>query len=78
MGWVEIPKGPLIVAMETGPSTEVADPFPNAVVTLLTEFYLVIETFLLQVQKNLQLNSKTLILLFPESEIKSWLLVESK
>ena len=36
MGWIEIPWGPSMVAMETGPSTEVADPFPNIVVTLLT------------------------------------------
>ena len=36
MGWIEIPQGPLIVATETGPSTEVADPFPKMVVILLT------------------------------------------
>ena len=38
MGWIEIPIGWLIVAMETGPLIEVADPFPNMVVTLLTNF----------------------------------------
>ena len=36
MGWIEIPWGLLIVAMETGPSIELADPFPKMVVTLLT------------------------------------------
>ena len=36
MGWTEIPIGPYIVAMETGPLTEVEDPFPKIVVTLLS------------------------------------------
>ena len=39
MGWIEIPQGLLIVAMETGPSIEVEDPFPKIVVTLST-FYI--------------------------------------
>ena len=38
MGWIEIPLGLLIVATETGPLIEVADPSPKAVVTLLTVF----------------------------------------
>ena len=36
MGWIEIPHGTLIVAMETGPLTEEAAPFPKIVVTLLS------------------------------------------
>ena len=38
MGWIEIPLGLLIVATETGPLIEDADPFPKIVVTLLTLF----------------------------------------
>ena len=38
MGLMEIPIGPLIVAMETGPLTEEADPFPKIFVTLISGF----------------------------------------
>ena len=40
MGWIEIPLGLAIVAIETGPLTEVADPFPKIVVTLSTDLYI--------------------------------------
>ena len=57
MGWIEIPIGPLIVATETGPSTEVADPFPKTVVTFSTVWFFVY--FFLKKKMNFILGKST-------------------